>query len=87
MTVWIITDTGNEVVGVFDSYNTAMSSINFSYHKLHVKVDVRPTWKNQEYRNDWQVTIEISDDVAEGSKREEHLRLYEAAVHSSMTHL
>lgn len=77
MTVWIITDRGNEVVGVFDTESNALSSINYSYHKLPVKIEKSPTLHRV---NDWQVSIL-------GPSIDDHFRVYEEMVHSSRTHL
>lgn len=78
MTVWIITDSGNEVIGVFDSESVAMDSLTFSYHKRHVKIETAPTFKRL---NDFQIHI------TEEGHPDEHFRLYEEMVHSSRTHL
>jgi hypothetical protein len=78
MTVWVITDRGNEILGICSSEAVAFDSLTYSYHKRHVRIERAPTLHRV---NDWQVTI------FENEVEVDHVRIYEEAVHSSRTHL
>lgn len=79
MTVWLVTTKGNEVLGVFVDNSTARASINYSYHKRHVRIEVRQN-KPDRYNDD---ILEVYED----DKLIDTVRVYEEPVHSSTIHL
>lgn len=79
MTVWVITTRDNEVLGLFDSREVARASIGFSYHKRHVRIEVRQNFPGR-YNDD---LFEVYED----DELVDTLRVYEAPLHSSTTHL
>lgn len=77
MTVWTVNTIGNESLGLFTTYDVAMASINFSYHKRHVSIETEP---NGNIANSYVVHVTHEDGI-------DRYVVQEEPVHSSTVHL